>query len=280
MRYASYLHAEQFSPGTAETYAGHIIRFYRWHQPHTDVICPLLERDAVLRFKAHLLEERKVKPPTINGYLSALRSFNIFLVESNLQEDIVIRSKDYMKVQAELSNPWDGEDEDVQHLLVAVRQSERRFCIRDFAILTVMAYAGLRVSEAVNLDVSDVLFSPQELFVRNGKGQKSRTVYMSAKIATAIKEYLRVRPATDDTTLFIGRTGHKLTRRRIQQIVAYHSATLTPHKLRHFFCSQSQSVAGYTIMEAAQQAGHRNPQTTMRYSHPRKKDILAKANRL
>lgn len=279
-RYAQYIEEAQFSPNTIETYTGQISRFYLWRQPDLFVICPSLERDAILHFKAHLLENKKLKPVTVNGYLSALRSFNEFLVDLGLQSEVVVRNKDYMKIQSELSNPWDGEDEEVERLLRLVRQSKRRYCVRDYAILSVMAYAGLRVSEVVNLDVDDIMFSSYELFVRNGKGQKSRTVYMNNKVIEAIEAYMQERPIIDEAGLFISQTGNKLTRRRIQQIVSNHSDTLTPHKLRHFFCSQSQSVAGYSIMETAQQAGHRNPQTTMRYSHPRKKDILAKANKL
>ena len=234
----------------------------------------------MLEFKNHLLQMKKVKPLTVNAYLSALIRFNEYLMETARQGEMVIRSKDYMKVQSELSNPWDGEDEDVDCLFISIMKGQENFRERNYAIMLVMAYAGLRVSEVVNLDIEDVCISTFEIFVRNGKGQKYRKVYMNNKIIAAIESYLNVRPKTDCTALFVSRTGRRLTRRRVQQVISGHSDTLTPHKLRHYFCSQSQSVAGYSIMETCQQAGHSSPQTTMRYCHPKKKDILEKANRM
>jgi integrase len=50
--------------------------------------------------------------------------------------------------------------------------------------------------------------------------------------------------------------------------------------LRHFFCSQAQNVAGYSIAETAQQAGHASTKTTLRYSHPNRQVMIEKANKL
>lgn len=279
-QYVDYLEAEQYCASTINTYTGQLMRYFRWLHSRDMRRGFRIERDSVLVFKTYLLEQQETKPATVNAYLSALLKYNEFLIEANVQCETVIRAKDYMKMQAELSNPWDGEDEDVDTLIRSVRESGKRFAVRDYSMIIVMAYAGLRVSETTSLDIDDVLLSDLELYVRNGKGQKSRKVYMSQKIVTAIESYLQIRPETECKALFISKSGGRMTRRRVHQVIAEHSDTLSPHKLRHYFCSQSQSVAGYSIIETANQAGHSSPVTTMRYSHPRKKDILQKANRM
>lgn len=154
--FEAYLETEQLCNSTINTYQGQVKRYFQWLHVRESADDFSLRRDDVLRFKDYLLQEKKVKPITANAYLSALIRFNEYLNETARQGEMVIRGKDYMKIQSELSNPWDGEDEDVECLFHSIIKSGEKFKERNYAITLVMAYAGLRVSEAVNLDVGDV----------------------------------------------------------------------------------------------------------------------------
>lgn len=150
-------------------------------------------------------------------------------------------------------------------------------------MVTLLAYAGLRDSEMVSLLLADVDLTSKELAVRHGKGGKKRIVYLGDKVLHAIREYLPVRNSqryADSPYLFISRQAPKLHRSRVNQICSQYSQVITPHTLRHFFCSHALESGAYTIAELANQAGHANVRTTLRYTNPSVQRMKEKANQL
>ena len=67
----------------------------------------------------------------------------------------VIRKMDYRRVTRSFANPWDGEEDEVEALRQAILSSGHKFAKRDFAIVTLMAKAGLRVSEATGVKLTE-----------------------------------------------------------------------------------------------------------------------------
>ena len=151
--------------------------------------------------------------------------------------------------------------------------------IRDYAIVTILAYAGLRISECLALRVEDISLPAREIKVRHGKGDKMRVVYFGDKVVNAVREYLRNRPKTENPYLFPGRGDSHLTRSQVNRIFNEYSESITPHTLRHFFCSNALEN-GYTIADLANQAGHSNVHTTLLYTNPTREKMKEKANRL
>ena len=187
-----------------------------------------------------------------------------------------VSNSDRLKVQEEMTDPNDLEVSDVESFRQALLEKQGP---RDHAIATIMAYGGLRISETVNLTLSDVLIDFREIIVQDGKGAKRRTVFMNDKIANSIREYLKIRQS-DSPYLFPSRQSQKISRFHVNRIFNAYSDTITPHKLRHFYCSYSQNYAGLSLSEVANQAGHKSPQTTMRYTHPSKAQLLEKINKM
>ena len=126
--------------------------------------------------------------------------------------------------------------------------------------------AGLRISECLALRVEDISLPAREIKVRHGKGDKMRVVYFGDKVVNAVREYLRNRPKTGNPYLFPGRGDSHLTRSQVNRIFNEYSESITPHTLRHFFCSNALEN-GYTIADLANQAGHSNVHTTYQ-PHP------------
>ena len=151
--------------------------------------------------------------------------------------------------------------------------------VRDYAIVTILAYAGLRISECLALRVEDISLPAREIKVRHGKGDKMRVVYFGDKVVNAVREYLRNRPKTENPYLFPGRGDSHLTRSQVNRIFNEYSESITPHTLRHFFCSNALEN-GYTIADLANQAGHSNVHTTLLYTNPTREKMKEKANRL
>ena len=233
-----------------------------------------LYRSNVLEYISYMRNIRGYSPKSVNNHLSALRCLNKYLVQSGRQSDMAVLDSDFMKVQIQYASPCSVDKKEVEAFRQRMLESGSK---RDFAIVTLLVYAGLRRSECVDLKLNQVDLVAKEIRVI-GKGDKQRLVYINDRIATAIREYLKERNA-DSPYLFASRQCAKLSASRINQIFNKYSDTITPKTLRHFFCSNALEN-GYSIHEVANQAGHSNVQTTLIYSNPSAKQMKEKANKL
>lgn len=146
--------------------------------------------------------------------------------------------------------------------------------LRDAALLAVMYGCGLRVSEAVGLDLADIDMPSAELRVR-GKGGKERISPMAEGVGRLLGDYLQERLANPDMhvqALFLNRCGGRLTARSVQRMLKTRAlatgadAAVTPHRLRHSFATHL--LAGGVDLRAIQELlGHASLSTTERYTH-------------
>lgn len=196
------------------------------------------------------------------------------MITSGRQTEAAVLDSDFMKIQIQYASPCTVEKKDVEAFRQRLLESGSK---RDFCIVTLYAYSGIRRSECVNLKLSQIDLTVKELRIV-GKGDKHRLVYLNDKIVNAIREYLKVRDS-DSPYLFVSRQNGKLSPSRINQIFNQYSDVITPKTLRHYFCSNALQN-GYAIHEVANQAGHSNVQTTLIYSNPTVKEMKEKANRL
>lgn len=143
---------------------------------------------------------------------------------------------------------------------------------RDIALLAVMYGCGLRVSEAVGLDIVDVDSEGGELRVL-GKGNKERIVPMPDGTVRLLREYLRRRQARpSEEAVFVNRRGSRLSVRSVQRMLKKRAlatgadVSVTPHRLRHSFATHL--LAGGMDLRAIQELlGHSSLSTTERYTH-------------
>ena len=233
-------------------------------------------RANVLDYISYLRTVKGQSNRTVNAKLAALQSLNAFLVDTGVQTDMVLGKKDYLKVQLTFANPSTVGKEQVEAFRQRVLVGNGA---RDHAIVTILAYAGLRISEALSLYPTDVDLVSREITVRHGKGDKARVVYIGDKIVNAVREYLKERPETDCPYLFISRKGGGLSRGQVNRIFNDYSDVITPHILRHYFCSSAME-AEYSVHELANQAGHSNIHTTLLYTNPTRQKMKDKANKL
>ena len=158
---------------------------------------------------------------------------------------------------------------------------------RDKALLILMVNSGLRVGEAVGLNVGDVFRCGgvvDVLFVRAeiAKGKHKREIPLNEKAKAAIAavlEFTREQgtPADPDAPLFVSRMGKRLSRRMVQTMVQQCRGELswaTPHKLRHTFATKVLRNTG-NVRVTQQLLGHANLNTTMVYTHPGLVDLAA-----
>lgn len=273
--FKKYMLEDGKSENTMNSYIQHINGFLKWYKESFGEEFKKMYRANVLDYISYMTNILKQKPKTINAKVAALIKLNEFLQEQGIQDNIVVSKKDNIKIQNQIANPTDITKQEVEAFRQKILENETK---RDYAIITIMAYAGLRISEVLNIRMSDFNITTREIIVSQGKGKKHRIVYMNDKIVNAIKEYLKDRESKSDY-LFVSRQDERVNRTRINQICNKHSNKITPHKLRHFFCTVALE-SGYSIHEVANQAGHSNIHTTLMYTNPTAEVMKEKANRL
>ena len=142
---------------------------------------------------------------------------------------------------------------------------------RDVALMTLLYGCGLRISEALNLDVKD--FPTEGALVITGKGNKQRLVPLLPIVKNTIDQYICNCPfgLKDADPLFVGARGKRLNPRVVQRQMEYVRKimglpeTTTPHALRHSFATHLLAGGGdlRTIQELL---GHSSLSTTQRYT--------------
>ncbi len=271
--FKSSLVSEGKSSNTISSYLDHIKRYYVWFNQSFGKEPSKLYRANILDFKNYLHKDRGLSARSINAILSALISFNNYLLEQKLQDELVVSSKDLIKIQNSYASLAIINSKDVHAFRQSILEKES---IRDYALVTLLTYTGLRISEALDIKVEDLNLSTKELIVKNGKGEKQRVVYLNDKSIQTLKEYLKGKK-TLSNYLFTKNNGERLSRSRINQIFNKHSDIITPHSLRHYFCSNALEN-GFSIHEVANIAGHSNINTTLLYTNPDKETMKSKVN--
>lgn len=282
-KFVKWLDEESKSDNTIKSYQMHVQEYLKWFDGSFNVQFSRLYRANIVDYISYMLNVKKLKAESFNPKIAALLKFNEYLIEEKLQDDMVVSKKDYIKIQKSTMSPSTIKLSDVENFRQKILESGKNTITkRNYAIVTLLAYSGLRISEALNIKTYDVDLISKEILVRYGKGKKQRLIIINDKIVNAIKEYQKYRDKlkfNDSEYLFISRESEKIDRTGINHIFNKFSDKITPHKLRHFFCSYALEQ-GWSTHEVAAQVGHSSVLVTAIYSHPSRENMKDKANLL
>lgn len=198
---------------------------------------------------------RGLAPTTAHDRIKVARIFFAWLVEEGLVErDPSVRLQPPKKPRNQ--EPKAIPDGDIRKLR-AVAEDEG--LVREVALLHCLADTGARVGGIATLRLADVDRATGELMVTE-KGDKTRTVYLSADGVTALREWLRVRPNADHEFVFTGRHGEPLTPGGIYQALARLADVAgveraNPHAFRHAFARELLN-AGLSLDSVSDLMGH------------------------
>ena len=217
--------------------------------------------------RTFLLERKQggEKAAGLNRKLSALRSFyNWLLDEKRLIQNNPTRTISRFKDQDRKQTIKSLTPEDVKHVLLNITR------LRDRALFLLIVSTGIRLKEAVALNIDDLDFStfPAKVIIRQGKGNTTRTVYPSDQAVKALKEYLSQRDDLGEA-LFLSREGNRLAGRTIQTHFANYfqqaGVDATVHSLRHSFAVH-RLKKGVQLKELQQFLGHKSITSTQIYT--------------
>lgn len=216
-----------------------------------------------------LAPEYGISPTARARKLSAIKSFYKYLtVRTKQLTDNPVADLEYPKLRKSLPKYLSMEQSAA--LLKAVSGPNE---IRDYAILMLFLNCGIRRSELVGLNISDVY---EDRIRVVGKGNKERFVYFGTPCRKAIDAYLIERNKkvlTDNQALFGSRDGNRISATAVHRLVKKHmlaagldSTQFSAHKLRHTAATMMLS-GGVDVKTVQEVLGHENLNTTQIYTH-------------
>jgi integrase/recombinase XerD len=242
-----------FAENTQLSYVQQVSAFARYFDRSPEELGP----EQVRVYQSHLVQTRQLAPSSVGTATAALRFLYRVTLKRDWTPDDIPMPKKPFKLPVVLS------PEEVTRFLASVGNLKHR------TILMTTYAAGLRVSEATHLKVTDVDSQRMVLRVDQGKGNKDRYVMLSPRLLEALRSYWTVvRPKL---WLFPGDIpGQPITRDAVGQACQKaHRACgitkpITPHSLRHAFATHLLE-SGTDVRRIQLLLGHRSLATTSRY---------------
>ena len=241
-----------------------------------------LEDAGVEEIESYLIwrrRTRKLEERTEGRILSSLRTFYLFLSSEGLSGKNPATLVEKPKESAHL--PRVISEDEVDELLSSFPSSDP-LSQRDYTLFELIYSSGMRISEAVALDVSSYRRDESTIAVI-GKRDKERLVFIGEIASAALDRYLEeVRPLLlkdeKEKALFLNRRGGRLTRqaahKRFHEAVGKLGIDATVHTLRHSFATH-MIEHGADIRSVQEMLGHSDVRTTQIYTHLDTSSILA-----
>jgi integrase/recombinase XerD len=260
---------EEFIVGEIENGNGHLIQW------------PQVNQSRVMEYILHL-KSQSYAEATVARKVAAVKSFFSFLQAEGKLKANPTEQLASPKVGKMLPKPLTVQE--IDELLEQPARRNTPEAKRDRAMLELMYATGLRVTELVSLDITDVQLEGEKPYVRLvGKGNRERQIPLLDQPVQEISEYIRfARPRLvgerDETALFVNRRGERLTRQGFWLILKGYATEagirgrVTPHTLRHSFATHMLR-GGMDIHKVQELLGHANISTTQVYTQVSREHI-------
>ena len=242
-------------------------------------------KTTVLSYLLYLQKEGRASS-TVSRTLASLRSYYLFMMQNGVVKSNPTSNLEAPHVEKKIPKILSGEE--VVLLLEQPKNCDNKG-IRDKAMLELLYATGIRVSELINLDVSDV--NVPMSFVRCKGGKKERIIPMGHQAKDALENYINnVRKYMvkdeNETALFVNCSGARLSRQGFWKLIKYYQhiagieTDITPHTLRHSFAAHLLEN-GADLHSIQEMMGHADISSTQVYSrmmNSKIKDVYAKAH--
>lgn len=244
----------------------------------------------IYAFLLYLSQERKDNSRTVARKLSAIKSFfKYHSAKTHIVKDNPARDIDAPQIRPALPK-YMSLDESID-LLDSVDPASPDYA-RDYCILTLFLNCGMRLSELVGIDLTDIDSDLSKLRV-TGKGSKMRMVYLNEACRDAISAYLPVRsersskcrvPLASDSknALFLSKRNRRVSPQTVEWLVYKYLGRaglggrgLSTHKLRHTAATLMYNEGGVDVLTLKDILGHEQLSTTQIYTHVSDKKLAS-----
>lgn len=239
-----------------------------------------ITQDDIHTFISYLSINRRCGPATCAKRISTIRIFFKYLtITEHMLEVNPAQNLETPKLNKRLPRYLTLEDS--QKLLNVTKDDEKnKNAERDFAIITLFLNCGLRLSELIKINISDINFNDCRLTVI-GKGNKERAIYLNKACINAINDYLNVRPTNakkdsinSDKALFLSNYRQRISKRTVENVVSNElqragldTTKYSTHKLRHTAATLMYKYGQVDIRALQELLGHQSISTTEIYTH-------------
>lgn len=238
-------------------------------------------------YLSYLDNEKNDNPTTRSRKISAIKSFYNYLYQ-----EIEVIDKN---ITTKLKNPKISKRqpvyltlEETEKLLYTINQEKNDFLrARDMAIIFTFLTTGMRLSELVSINVSDI---ENDHFNIIGKGDKERTIYLTENALSLLHHYLKVRNDYLDglylDALFISTRKKRISNRTVQATIdkylekaGFDTSIYSTHKLRHTAATLMYRYGNVDIRALKDILGHASISTTQIYTHLEDEDLKKAVNK-
>ena len=266
------------SNNTVKAYEADISSFFQWLD-NEDLKYKNLQEDHINQYISFLFQ-RKMRSSSVNRKISSIKSFYIFLVKRNFVKNSPLN--DLVTPKQEKYLPESMSEAEVDKLLNSPDVTNK-IENRDKAMIEMLYATGMRISELVNLKMTDVDMKRCVVKVF-GKGSKERLVPFGETALDSLRSYLNEREQSSSKEIFLSNRGKKMTRVAFWQRVKVYlirenlKNSISPHTLRHAFATHLLN-RGADLRSVQLLLGHSDLSTTQIYTHIAKQrlsDVLKK----
>jgi len=264
--YQEYIINQGLSIKTSKNYTYDVKTFHKWLKSK-DSNLKTFNRYHILKYLEYM--NSNLKTSTINKKINSLFSFNNYLIEIGIKENLVIfNDKDRVKTATTAKQVDVFTKSEQEHLLFHLHKDDVN--IRVKAVTLLLLYSGIRASELINIRLKDIDYLLNELTII-GKGNKKRVIPLKSIVTKAIKEYIseeriKSKYAKDSDFLFVTERAAKPSRDTvrlwIKPLENVIDAKIYPHKFRHSLATNLINK-GVEISTVAAILGHSDIQTTI-----------------
>ncbi len=277
--YNNYLAVEKgLAQNTLESYRRDLKKFHNYLKKNGIDSINSIDRNLIGSFLGEL-KKSGYAMSTISRTIASIRSFFNFLLEEGVIVNNPAHELESPRIEKKL--PRVLTTGEVDRLLGQPRPGEHNG-LRDKAMLELLYASGIRVSELVSLNVTDL--DPRVGFLRcRGKGMKERIVPVGSVAINCVSEYLK--SARDElcknngeTALFVNHHGNRMTRQGFWKLLKKYArksninGDITPHTLRHSFATHLLEN-GADLRSVQEMLGHSDISTTQIYTQITRRKI-------
>jgi site-specific recombinase XerD len=272
--FAEYMRIENKSEITIKNYLSNVSDFLGFinkdNQNVNKSFVRNIKRQDIQEYDKYMYN-KKLSPSTRVTKLNALKTFfNWFIAEKASRMTNPLTGVIMPKIPER--QRYNLELDEAKDLLKVIKESNKEYKVRDYAIISLFLTTGLRISELVSLNIGDIKDNSARII---GKGNKERIISIPDNTINAIKEYLKIRPDVSYTNaLFISKKGNRISTRAIEEMLKGYiiecgldPQIYTPHKLRHTAATLMYKYGKVDIVTLQEQLGHSNINTTKIYIH-------------
>jgi integrase/recombinase XerD len=273
--YKAYLRLERsLSPNSIEAYVRDVKKIIEFYETHSMAVSPTEVQTEHLKGLVKWTTELGMQAVSQARMISGIRSFFHYLILENLCQTDPTEHIDAPRLGRKL--PDTLELEDIDRLIAAIDLSKAEG-ERNRAIIETLYSCGLRVSECVNLKISDLHLNTGFVKVI-GKGSKERIVPAGSIVKKRLEEYIsnsrvHILPKTGEADIvFLNRRGKRLSRVMVFLMIKELAKkiglkkSISPHTFRHSFAT-SLVEGGADLRAVQEMLGHESITTTEIYTH-------------